>query len=618
MTIYNNSINAPTPFSPANGGTGSNLTATTNTILKGNGTDFVNQSILGAQIRYVDPDGSDVNGDGSILFPFASIGHTLTSITDSTSTKPYVVSINPGTYSETGLEVPVWVFLVGSYQQPTKIIDSSGSIKINSASFSAGSERIGFENLNLINSTGITIDFQAIGGAGSNQVYMNNNQVVGPVIMRGRGSDALTGFDNRFFGTYTSSAMQEVHYSGYFANTVLFNTLGVTSVATSPAFTAMAFFGNATFTSSGAGNTMTPTLIACQSSGSLTVDQATTTLSGDDVSLNASPLSITNSGVVTYLSVAQYEGYTPATPGNWSPVPTQVAGALDTLSSSGASGPFTAGSIIFSNGTKLTQDNANLFWDETNKTLEIAQPSIAGSPVPVVTITSDVTGSHGHGLHLEINGNPGGGGTIYRTDGGLNDSWLQLYGGDSSGTNSGGLYINGNNSTGGDAGGVQTTFGLTSSSFQMYDNTQSVLLFQLNNSGVLQLPKLTANSYIGTDGSSNIVVKTSPVFTWTSAAASGAIVANNGYFTTGGSQVVMTLPATAAEGATFTISNTSAAGFQIAQNAGQSIRLGIDATTVGVTGSLTSTQLGDTVTIVCSIANTNFQVISCVGNITII
>jgi len=32
-------------------------------------------------------------------------------------------------------------------------------------------------------------------------------------------------------------------------------------------------------------------------------------------------------------------------------------------------GPFTAGSVIFSNGTQLTQDNAKFFWDDTNFTL---------------------------------------------------------------------------------------------------------------------------------------------------------------------------------------------------------------------------------------------------------
>ena len=264
------------------------------------------------QVRYVDPAGNDTTGNGSVVNPFLTIGHALLSITDSTSTKPYVVMINAGTYSETGLEVPVWVFLVGAMQQPTKIIDSSGSIKINSASFSAGSERIGFQNLNLINSTGLDINFQALGGSGSNDIYLVNCQIAGNVTLLGRGSDYITADNNQIFGTYTSSAMQEIWFGGYFANSCTFNTAGVTGQAVGPEFTGVDFFSNATFTSSGSGNTMQPTMISSQVSGTLTVDQATTTLFADEVSLNAATLSQTNGGLITFLSLAKYEGYTPA------------------------------------------------------------------------------------------------------------------------------------------------------------------------------------------------------------------------------------------------------------------------------------------------------------------
>jgi hypothetical protein len=314
------------------------LTPAANSVIAGNGSTFIDYVPTTQEVVYVTSNGNDSTGNGSLLFPFLTIGHALSTITTSSSVNPYVVKLGAGTYSETGLEIPVWVFLVGDAQQPTKIIDSSGAIKINSASFSAGSERIGFFNLNLINSTGITIDFQAIGGAGSNQIYMNNNQIVGPVIFRGRGSDFYTGFENKFFGAYTSSGMQENHYVELFNNTVTFNTSGVTSTACSSEFTACTFFSSLTFTSSGAGNTLTPEMISSPVSGTLTVDQATTTLSADEVSLNAGTLSQTNGGLITYLSIAKYEGYTPAVPGNWSPVPTQVAQALDELATRNSSG----------------------------------------------------------------------------------------------------------------------------------------------------------------------------------------------------------------------------------------------------------------------------------------
>ncbi len=54
---------------------------------------------------------------------------------------------------------------------------------------------------------------------------------------------------------------------------------------------------------------------------------------------------------------------------------------------------YTAGSVIFSNGTKLTQDNANFFWDDTNNRLGIgnAAPTTALDITGVGTFSSGLT-----------------------------------------------------------------------------------------------------------------------------------------------------------------------------------------------------------------------------------
>jgi hypothetical protein len=57
--------------------------------------------------------------------------------------------------------------------------------------------------------------------------------------------------------------------------------------------------------------------------------------------------------------------------------------------SSGSTLPtFTAGSIVFADASGLTQDNANLFWDNTNKRLGIGTPSPLGSSILDITSTS--------------------------------------------------------------------------------------------------------------------------------------------------------------------------------------------------------------------------------------
>lgn len=81
-------------------------------------------------------------------------------------------------------------------------------------------------------------------------------------------------------------------------------------------------------------------------------------------------------------------------------------------------------------------------------------------------------------------------------------------------------------------------------------------------------------------------------------------------------RVVLTLPTTIAAGSVFRVSGFGAAGWQIAQNSGQSIYFGNQNTTLGTGGSLASTNAKDCVEIVCVVADTTFLVVSSVGNIT--
>lgn len=94
-----------------------------------------------------------------------------------------------------------------------------------------------------------------------------------------------------------------------------------------------------------------------------------------------------------------------------------------------------------------------------------------------------------------------------------------------------------------------------------------------------------------------------------------SIVAFNGYITNLAGRVDFTLPATAAVGDIFIITTIHADGFQVNQNAGQTIQLGDVSTTTGVGGSIRSTAIGDSISVVCTVANTDFLVFSMVGNI---
>lgn len=108
-------------------------------------------------------------------------------------------------------------------------------------------------------------------------------------------------------------------------------------------------------------------------------------------------------------------------------------------------------------------------------------------------------------------------------------------------------------------------------------------------------------------------------FTWNDATgATVTLAVENGYVTDRGGGVAYTLPATAVLGNEILIVGKLGA-WSIAQAAGQQILLGSSSSTVGVTGSIASTNVGDCVSLVCITAgaSTVWRANSYVGNITV-
>lgn len=93
---------------------------------------------------------------------------------------------------------------------------------------------------------------------------------------------------------------------------------------------------------------------------------------------------------------------------------------------------------------------------------------------------------------------------------------------------------------------------------------------------------------------------------------------NNGYITNNASLVTVTIPDTAAVGDVVHVAGYGAGGWKVAQNASEIIHFGPIDTTTGVGGSLASTNRYDAVELVCTVANTEWAVITSVGNITIV
>lgn len=133
---------------------------------------------------------------------------------------------------------------------------------------------------------------------------------------------------------------------------------------------------------------------------------------------------------------------------------------------------------------------------------------------------------------------------------------------------------------------------------------------------------ITAGTGIAvTPGANTITIaSTAGGFAWNViTGATQTLAVQNGYISNRAGLVTYTLPATAAVGDMIRVTLINAAGsWTIAQNAGQTIKISGGDTTVGVGGSLSSTANGDTIELLCTVANTNFIVLSVVGNLTVV
>ncbi len=128
---------------------------------------------------------------------------------------------------------------------------------------------------------------------------------------------------------------------------------------------------------------------------------------------------------------------------------------------------------------------------------------------------------------------------------------------------------------------------------------------------------LTVNAKGLVTAASNVSYLTSQYYTWTVQTASAPLANGIAYVTNGGTQLNDPLPATCTPGDHYRIAGMGAGGWQISQNAGQSIQFGGVSTTTGTAGSLVSQVPSNGAEIVCIVANTNFLVVASQGKLTV-
>lgn len=91
-----------------------------------------------------------------------------------------------------------------------------------------------------------------------------------------------------------------------------------------------------------------------------------------------------------------------------------------------------------------------------------------------------------------------------------------------------------------------------------------------------------------------------------------AMTAEHGYFANNAGLVTLTLPTPGGTqaGNSVRVMNIGAGGFKIAQGAGQQIIIGINSTTIGAAGYITTTTTTDAVELVCGPDNLTWRTVS--------
>lgn len=128
----------------------------------------------------------------------------------------------------------------------------------------------------------------------------------------------------------------------------------------------------------------------------------------------------------------------------------------------------------------------------------------------------------------------------------------------------------------------------------------------------------------GGNGANGVVIITefissgtiSPQISWVVTTSNTSMLINTGYISNSAGVLNLTLPSIASVGSTIEVCGVNG-GWLIAQNAGQSIVFGNQTSTIGITGSISSELPTDCLRMVCTVANTTFEVLSSQGNLTV-
>lgn len=237
------------------------------------------------QCVYVSKSGNDTTGNGSFGKPYLTIAKAFTSITDSSPTKRYTISVSPGDYAE-NLTIKANVFVKGSGPIATRITGTAQNINDATWNVSSADNRSGFQDITL-NGT-CTWDFSAQAGNTDGKLYFYN--------VRSNATWTFTALnainqaiarDCDFFGTWAQIGMNAfVSNSTWQSGNITVNSSTASGIPAIMTIACGRITGNITATwTSNSAVTVNLAAVAIGSSTVLTASGASCTVNANDASL---------------------------------------------------------------------------------------------------------------------------------------------------------------------------------------------------------------------------------------------------------------------------------------------------------------------------------------------
>lgn len=110
----------------------------------------ITEGVYPAQEVHVAINGNDTTGNGTVARPYLTIKHAVSTITDSSSSKPYQVVVHSGTYTESNpITLPTYVHVFGITEASVNVVSSDQ----NSNTFNTSGLNF-IKNLNIVGPSG--------------------------------------------------------------------------------------------------------------------------------------------------------------------------------------------------------------------------------------------------------------------------------------------------------------------------------------------------------------------------------------------------------------------------------------------------------------------------------